>query len=197
MTAPLVTQSQLQSALRSFLLSVLPGGWEVFQGQDSRVPEPSALNFVIMTPLSRRRIETNGYAYAPPPGVTIARGTETVTQAFEVTFQLDFHSASTGDSSDASVSVSTLFRDDIAVQAFSDSGLPIAPLYADDPRQVPFLNAEQQYESRWVLDACIQVNAGVVWAQDFMIGAPFVTIIHPIDQSNGDFGQDFGVDFNN
>jgi hypothetical protein len=173
---PTVTQSQVQAALRSFLLTVLPLGWEVVQGQDNRVPEPQDRDFVIMTVISRRRLETNGYVYYPPPGTQVVSGAEAVTQAFEVTFQLDFHSANVGDSSDAVLAVSTLFRDDIAYQAFAASGLSISPLYADDPKQVPFINAEQQYETRWVLDTVLQVNAGVVWAQDFMLGAPSVTI---------------------
>ena len=179
MTSPTVTQSEIQVALRSFLLSVLPG-WDVIEGQDSRVAEPQGTDFVIMSITGRRRLETNGYAYAPPPSNSLAAGSETVTQAFEVTFQLDFHSANVGDSSDAAVMVSTLFRDDIAVRAFADSGYPISPLYADDPKQMPFLNSEQEYETRWVLDAVLQVNAGVVWAQQFMLGAPSIGINPPV-----------------
>jgi hypothetical protein len=178
--APTVTQSQIQTALRSFLLSVLPTGWEIIQGQDNRVVEPQIADFVVMTIIGRRRLETNGYAYSPPPSNSLAAGTETITQAFEVTFQLDFHSANVGDSSDAAVMVSTLFRDDVAVQAFAASGYPIAPLYADDPKQIPFLNSEQQYETRWTLDAVLQVNAGVVWSQQFMLGVPPITIPPPV-----------------
>ena len=184
MTSPTVTQSQVQAALRSFLLTVLPTGWEVVEGQDSRVPEPSNPRFVIMTVIGRTRLETNGYAYAPPSGSATQQGTETVTQAFQVTFQLDFHSANVGDSSDACVMVSTLFRDDRAYQAFAASGLPVSPLYADDPKQVPFVNAEQQFETRWLLDAVLQVNAGVVWAQDFMLGAPSITTYPPGDAAH-------------
>jgi hypothetical protein len=36
------------------------------------------------------------------------------------------------------------------------------PLYADDPRYMPFVNENQQYEWRWVLEACFQVNQTVV-----------------------------------
>lgn len=148
----------------------------MIEGQDSRVSEPSVPDFVIMTIIGRRRLETNSTIYTPPPGVVIEQGTALVTQAVEVTFQLDFHSANVMDSSDAAVAVSTLFRDDIGYQAFVASGLPIYPLYADDPKQMPFINAEQEYETRWTLDAVLQVNAGVTWAQDFMLGPPVITI---------------------
>jgi hypothetical protein len=34
-------------------------------------------------------------------------------------------------------------------------------LYAEDPKQVPFVNDSNQYEYRWVVEACLQVNATV------------------------------------
>lgn len=178
MPGPSITQSQVQVSLRALLVAILPANWEVVQGQDSRVSEPAG-NFVIMTSISRTRLETNGYSYAPPPAGQMIPGTLTTTQPMQVTFQLDFHSANPFDASDAAVVVSTLFRSDIAVDALAQLGTPISPLYADDPKQIPFLNAEQQYETRWVLDAVLQVNAGVVYGQDFMSGAPAIGINPP------------------
>ena len=43
----------------------------------------------------------------------------------------------------------------------------VVPLYADDPRQMPFINAESQYEWRWVLEAKLQVNQAVQIPQQF------------------------------
>lgn len=59
MSGPVPTQSNIQVVLRSFLLSILPAGVEVVQGQDNRVPEPKSPDFVVMWPLRRERIETN------------------------------------------------------------------------------------------------------------------------------------------
>jgi hypothetical protein len=36
------------------------------------------------------------------------------------------------------------------------------PLHADDPRQVPFISAEQQFENRWIVEALVQANQTVV-----------------------------------
>jgi hypothetical protein len=65
--------------------------------------------------------------------------------------------------------VSTLFRDDFAVQQFAnqDPNYGVAPLLADDPKQVPFLNAEQQYETRWVVDVKLQTNQVIDWPMQF------------------------------
>jgi hypothetical protein len=59
-----LTESQTLTALRSFLLSILPTGIEVVRGQDNRVPEPVGPDFVTMTPTLRGRLETNVDAYA-------------------------------------------------------------------------------------------------------------------------------------
>lgn len=53
------TESQIQSALRSFCLSVLPVGTDVIEAQDNRVPEPQTGNFCVMTPMRRIRLATN------------------------------------------------------------------------------------------------------------------------------------------
>jgi hypothetical protein len=43
----------------------------------------------------------------------------------------------------------------------------VAPLLADDPRQMPFVNDQQQTEFRWVLDVQLQVNQIVAVPQQF------------------------------
>jgi hypothetical protein len=58
-----LTESQTLTALRSFLLSVLPADIEVIQGQDNRVAEPVSSDFVTMTPILRSRLSTNVDTY--------------------------------------------------------------------------------------------------------------------------------------
>src|SRR5574337_691963 len=54
-----LTQSQALTALRSVLLTALPSGIEIVQGQSNRVPEPDELDFVVITPILRNRLSTN------------------------------------------------------------------------------------------------------------------------------------------
>lgn len=60
-----LTQDQTLTALRSFLLSILPTNGadnqpvEVILAQDNRVPEPKCVDFVTMTPLLTERLELN------------------------------------------------------------------------------------------------------------------------------------------
>jgi hypothetical protein len=75
-----LTEVQIFTALRSFLLSVLPTGIEVVKAQDNRVPEPAGTNFVTMTPILRERLETNVDTYADTAFTgSIAGNTLTVT----------------------------------------------------------------------------------------------------------------------
>lgn len=85
----------------------------------------------------------------------MAAGSATFTQKVQSTVQLDVHGPNGANNSNV---ISTLFRDAYAVEQFAESGFDVVPLYADDPRQMPFLNAQQQYEDRWVIEANLQLN---------------------------------------
>lgn len=57
--APVPGQFGELTALRNFLISVLPTGTDVILAQVNRVPEPTSANFCVMTPISRARLGTN------------------------------------------------------------------------------------------------------------------------------------------
>jgi len=217
------TQIEIQIALRSFLLSVLPSEVEVVEGNDNDVAEPSGSAFVIMTTLRRERMATNigalldttfigsiadtvltvsemetgalyvgdqifGIGVARPTTITaegaansytvspgqaigsqqMSAGKQLITQKTKVTIQLDFHSADVSTSADMAQVVSTLLRDPYAIEQFRASGYDVTPLYADDPRQMAFSNAENQFETRYMVEAVFQVNQTVIVPQEFM-----------------------------
>lgn len=232
-------EADVLSALRSFLIGVLPPNTEVVKGQGNRVPEPSGANgtltgdFVVMTPIARDRIETNVDAYLDcaftasiagtlmtvsavqlgtigvgnqvfgtgvvlgtvitslasgtggvgtygvspsqsAPSQQLAAGVMTALQPVDVTVQLDVHGPASADNAHI---ITTLLRDDFAVQAFLvDSTFDISPLYAEEPRQMPFMNAEQQWEYRWVVDAHMQANQLVIVPQDFFVAVKVLLI---------------------
>jgi hypothetical protein len=216
------TQSTALTGFRAFLLSILPAGMEVVQGQVNRAPEPEGNDFVVFWPVRRVRLETNQDGYSDvlflgsiagntlnissveygtiaigatvfgvgvaantviesgsgsawvvsgsPQTVaeeTMACGAQTLVQPTELTIQVDVHGPNSADNAQV---ISTAFRDDYAFDYFAtgpgqSSGA--YPLLADDPKQIPFLNDQQQYEDRWVVEARIQVNPAVVVPQQF------------------------------
>lgn len=145
------TQATIQTALRAFLQSILASTVDVIEAQDNEVAEPQDADFITMTVIRRDRLATNVDTLLPG-GATMS-----VLQSNKVTVQLDVHSDDISDASDMAQTISTLFRDDYAVQFFL--AYPgITPLYADDPRQVAFQNSEQQYESRYIVEAVLQAD---------------------------------------
>lgn len=156
-TAP--DTSLIFTALRTFVLSIVPSGVEVVQGLDNRVPMPPASpGFVNMTLISQQRLRTNQDSYVDPTPTTGSRSME---QGTEITIQLDCYGA---DSAVWAAQLSTVLRDELACDALAPYA---APLYADDPTLAPLIDSERQYEARWIVGAVLQWNPATVTAQQF------------------------------
>ncbi|WP_233868721.1 phage neck terminator protein [Paraburkholderia adhaesiva] len=180
MPRPLLSlnESQALAVLRAFLLAVLPEGTEVIAGQDNRVPPPVGVDFVVMTPVLRERLSTNVTTYSD--GYPDAPCEKAVRQATKLTVQLDLHGPA---GADATQLVTTLWRDTTACEALAEDGqtqgLDLAPLYASEARQIPFVNGEQQVETRWSVDLVLQVNPAVAVPQDFAASLEIGNAGHP------------------
>jgi hypothetical protein len=153
----MITKSQTLAVLRSFLVGLCPSV-EVVDGQDNDVPEPTTPDFMVMTVIMRERLATNMDTDEGPSGIT------EYVQPTKLTVQVDVH----GPNSDENVQlISTMFRDEYAVDQFGLSGQDVTPLYCNDPHQVPFINGEQQFEFRWSVDMFLQVNPVITLPQQF------------------------------
>ena len=93
-----------------------------------------------------------------------AAGVGRLTQHTEFTFQLDVHGPNSGDNAQR---ISTVLRDEYGVQLFDPEVTGITPLYADDPRQGPYTNDQQQVENRWMIETNLQINPTVIVPQQF------------------------------
>ena len=158
-----LTEVQVLTALRTFLLSIMQSGVEVIRAEINRVPEPEGSDFLIMTPTLRGRIGTNVDTYSG----TIDSAPLTllnVEQSTQTTVQIDIHGPNGAENAQI---VSSLLRDYYACASFASSGFAVQPLYASDPIQTPFINGEQQYEFRWTVDAVLQANPVVTVIQQF------------------------------
>jgi hypothetical protein len=145
-SAPSITESDIETALRGFLVLILPAQVDVIRGQVNRVPEPQHSNYVVFWPMRRPRLGTN------VDEVTDAGDGMTITQPTEVVYQLQVHGPQSADNSQR---ISTLFRDAFAVDSMPAA---VSPLYADDPQQLAFSNDQQQYEDRWIVEAHMEVD---------------------------------------
>ncbi len=103
-----------------------------------------------MTPNTRRRLGYNfdSWDETDPAPTTIGISTPT-----QVLVQLDFHGETSTDNAQVIVG---LLRDDYACQFFQPYGFQ--PDYCDDGQQMPFINGEDQWEDRWVINAVFDAN---------------------------------------
>jgi len=131
-------------------------------------------------------IGTYNLAGSPPDtsSEVMAAGSEQLQQNMDFQIQLDVHGPLSGDNS---FTIATIFRDDRGVQLFDAAcaaiNIPVllAPLYVEDPRQLPFINDQQQYETRYVVVFHIQVNQSLQLPQQFM--AEVEVTLYEIDGS--------------
>ena len=109
---------------------------------------------------------------------TMAAGQEFLLAPTQLTYQVDVYGPNSADNSQT---ISTMFRDDYATQWWVDNGYDpgSAPLYADDPMQMPFLDEEQQIETRWSVKALLQTNQTITVPRQFAAAlTPVVTEIN-------------------
>lgn len=153
---PTVTDDDIATALRTFLLAIVQPGVEVIQSQTNRTPEPQSDDYVLFTPMSEHRLSTN-VDTPDPVGGAILR-----TEPVQVSYQLDVHGPNSQDNARL---IKLLWRSDYAIDA-TDSAV-LEPLYASDGTQRPFINGEQQYENRWVLTVEAQISPAVSTPMQF------------------------------
>ena len=151
---PSVTESQVMAAMTAFLTTILPSNVNIRKAQGNLTAEPRGPDFVLLTPVRRRRLGTTIDIWDPIEGET------TYTEPMQVDVQLDFHGET---STDNATTFQILFRDAYAYDFLNP--LNVAPLYCDDGQQMPFINDQDQFEDRWVLTASMQINPALIIAQ--------------------------------
>lgn len=126
----------------------------------------------------------------------ISAGCRKVSQSTRIDFQLDIHGPNSGDTSqimsmlafqkegDSASVYSAPMLDDTGQVMTDQNGAPLAVrlsvltglLDHSDPQQIPFVNAEMQYEMRWQVDVSTHITPIVYLPQEFA-GAAQVTFV--------------------
>jgi hypothetical protein len=173
------TEADIFVVLQALLVQMLPTGIEVVRSQVNRTPEPHGADFITMTPLFRVRLETNTDTYFDG-FFTSVPGVKSALAPIRFDVQIDVHGPASGDNAQI---ISTLWRDEFATSYFDASTIDAQALYASDPRQMAFINAESQFEDRWAVDLSMQVNQVVQLDQQFadhlVTGLIDVDVVYP------------------
>lgn len=135
-----------------------------------------AANTVIVDQISGSTGGTGTYTVSPTQVISSSLLYADVRKdlvATEWTVQIDVHG---GRGANVARVIEGLFRSEVATAFFETQGLGMAPLYCSDPKQLPFINDQQQYENRWSMDAHMQFNPIIGTPQQFATEIEITTI---------------------
>lgn len=179
-----ITQQDLFLTLWTFITGVIPGAAqpdpnvkpevEVVQGLDNKVPPPPGPHIVV-TVMFFNRLATNIRSYNDPAVAdpdTEDGGTEAIQQNAACHVQIDCYGP---DSQDWAIMLTTLLRDPYGCDALAPN---VSPLHADDPKQIPLVDSEAQYEQRWLVEAVLQYNPIVTVPMQFFDEAVVSPIVN-------------------
>jgi hypothetical protein len=168
-----LTEADVFRVLGDYLTSVLPNTVEIIRGQVNRTASPLVSDYVVMTSNFRSRLETNisSWDEVGPNPVVIS-----YLEPTQFVAQVDVIGPGSADNSQV---ISALFRSENATNFFATSGVDMQPLFVEDPKQIPFIGGEQQFQERWTIDAVMQINPVVTVTQDFMNQA--VVVLKEVD----------------
>lgn len=151
------TEEQALTALRAFLLHVLPNGFVVIAGQQNNVPLPKG-GVVVMTPLFFNTLSVPATQYDRPAGL------EQKKQSKDWRVQLDVYGSQAADMASM---LATVFSSSVATAFFDAQNVPLQALYAEDPRNLVFTNESMNYEGRWMLEVHLEIITTVSVQQQF------------------------------
>ena len=152
-----ITETQIMTALRGFLMSILTPDIEVIRAQGNKIAMPVG-EFVVLTPITITGLSTNVVDYNRTNGQRLDR------RASQIRVQIDCFGASAMEMAEK---IFILSRSEVGCDYFLSAGIDMQPLYSDDPKQTSMVNGERQYENRWTLEFYAQVNPTVTTPQDF------------------------------
>lgn len=132
------TDSDIMKAIGDWLSqTLLSPSWRIIAGQQNRIAPPTG-PFIVMQIISRRALATTQHHYE--------NETLIISQPYEISLQITAYGAKAGDEISR---ISTLWRDELTTQWFSQKSTRIAPISNSYPLQHAFTTAEQQYEDTW------------------------------------------------
>lgn len=152
-----ITEDAVMTALRAFLLAMLPADTQVVAGQQNHVPLPQG-RVVVITPLMHVAMDVPTTAYDRKDDRIGKR------QSLDWRVQLDIYGE---DAADMAAMLATVLRSDVSFDWLAEQKYVIRPLYAEDPRNMAFINDAMNYEARWMLEVHLQANPTTTLPQQF------------------------------
>lgn len=139
------------------------------QAQTNRVPMPKD-PFCILTPLRFTRLSTTRDVTQD----TGDRSTSAIgyTEVRQADIQVDIYGDGAGD---RAIALETVFTSGYAYEKIKALDERLAPLYSSAAIQAPMINAESQWQERYMLTLSLQAHITVSFPQDYFDKAEITT----------------------
>ena len=141
---PTITESKALELLRGFFLTLV--SCEVIRAQQNRVPMPKT-DFIALTPITLTQLNV--------PFNTNTATTQTIEQHYQFQVQVDCYGAA---AMGRATTLIMLLRDSVATEYFDSTGYDMQTLNAEDARQLPIIDDQNQFFERWTFTAVLQLN---------------------------------------
>lgn len=142
---------------------------EIWKAQDNRVEMPKG-QFCILTPLRFPRLSTTrDIKQDTGSPATSSMGYTEIRQA---DIQIDIYGDSAGD---RAIALETVFTSGYAYEKIKALDSRLAPLYSSAAIQAPMINAESQWQERYIVTLSLQAHITVSFPQDYFDKAEIST----------------------
>lgn len=149
-----VLDANVFTVLGNFIASVTglaPG--QVVRVPNNRVPMPKTYPFVTMSPVFQEMIHRPVASVSDP---LVQPQSATLSQAIRYQIQVDAFGPTAGD---VMQQIHGVFESPDAFDFFAGQAIQgVYPIYANSPHQAPLVDAEDEYEIRWIMDISLQYN---------------------------------------
>lgn len=131
------------------------------QAQANRVPM-SLGAFNIITPLRFKRLSSTRDIKGDTGDNTTA--TMSYTEVRQADIQVDLYGESAGN---RAIAIETLFSSSYGYETIKALDERLAPLYSSEAIQAPMINAESQWQERYIITLSLQAHITVTLRQDY------------------------------
>ena len=132
-----------------------------YQTQVNRVSMPTG-QFCMITVINMKRLSTQILVNGDTGDNATA--TQGYTEVRQVDIQVDIYGDEAGD---RAVELETLFASTYGYDTINSINENLAPLYSSTPFNAPMIDAENQYQDRYVITLTLQAHITVSLSQDY------------------------------
>ncbi|WP_249339877.1 MULTISPECIES: phage neck terminator protein [Serratia] len=140
-----------------------------WKSQQNRVAMQTGA-FCMLTPLFFRRLSSTREVADDTGHTSTSR--VMLTEVRQADIQIDLYGEG---AADRAVALETFFRSAYAWEQVKARDLRVAPLYCTDAIQAPFIDAEAQWEERYMLTLSVQVHISIAVPQAYFTRVNFKT----------------------